>query len=405
MENYCCSRPDCDYKYQFIRHNDPAILLRTRTGRCGEWAMCFLVILRSLDYNTRIVYDSTDHVWNEVWSESERRWVHVDPCEGIVDSPLIYEVGWAKKLEYCLAISQYDLLDVTRRYSVDYNETLKRRNLCDEVWLRNCLDTMTEDLLKSAPSDEIRLAVRAKRLEDIKHLASLALKPQKIPDKSDFPGRKTGSIQWRIQRGEYSVSQKNLFIIEVKAYISKTDDTLEQPLFLLSYNCDKNLYESSQKDYNSPGWSSLVYEYRNLDYKYERDWKTSYLARYETCPASEVGIIRWRFDLSTLDDNHRWQRVELKFGGKEYPNTSLNVSLHCYASKESQDKIQELEINLNTLLKISRDTLKSETKVIEIVATLSGGDEQDEVAWQKPQLFRQTRGQNANKSELEIKIY
>ena len=35
--------------------------------------------------------DWTDHVWAEVWSETESRWLHVDPGEG-VDRPLIYEV-------------------------------------------------------------------------------------------------------------------------------------------------------------------------------------------------------------------------------------------------------------------------------------------------------------------------
>lgn len=35
---------------------------------------------------------------------SEQRWLHVDPCEAAVDSPLVYEAGWGKKLTYVVAV-------------------------------------------------------------------------------------------------------------------------------------------------------------------------------------------------------------------------------------------------------------------------------------------------------------
>lgn len=76
----------------------------------------------------RQIFDETDHTWTEVWSQSQLRWVHVDPCEGRVDCPLLYECGWGKALSYVVAASRDEVMDVTWRYTLLPMEVKKRRD-------------------------------------------------------------------------------------------------------------------------------------------------------------------------------------------------------------------------------------------------------------------------------------
>lgn len=150
------------------KKSDPRKLLETKRGRCGEWAnvsqnglcelelimhhQCFTLCCRAVGAQARIVYDSTDHVWTEVYSEFEQRWIHCDSCEEAWDSvqsffsvyyeiltlfcqPLLYSLGWNKKLSYCIAFSTVEALDVTKRYTQGWSDVLKRRNQVREIEL------------------------------------------------------------------------------------------------------------------------------------------------------------------------------------------------------------------------------------------------------------------------------
>ena len=117
-------------------------------GRCGEYANLFGLYCRALGLETRYVLDWTDHVWIEIllpmheaedsnephdpMSTPEQQWCMCDPCEGVMDAYSMYEHGWGKSLNYCVAISSTCITDVTAKYTRQFHGTelqLRRRQI------------------------------------------------------------------------------------------------------------------------------------------------------------------------------------------------------------------------------------------------------------------------------------
>lgn len=50
----------------------------------------------------------------------------------MVDSPLMYQHGWKRNIDYVFAYSRDDIQDVTWRYCNNHKETLMKRHFCPE---------------------------------------------------------------------------------------------------------------------------------------------------------------------------------------------------------------------------------------------------------------------------------
>ena len=149
-----------------------------------------------MDFETRYILDWTDHVWCEVFSQSQQRWLHADPCENLLDKPLVYEHGWGKSLSYIIAFSAYECIDVTWRYTNKFKEVMRRRNECDEDWLvsfTNRLSKMRQTGFDEKRKKQIQMRLVTEVVE--------FLTPKVVKDGEDI-GRQSGSLQWRLSRGE-----------------------------------------------------------------------------------------------------------------------------------------------------------------------------------------------------------
>ncbi|CAL5362764.1 unnamed protein product [Camellia sinensis] len=116
------------------------------------------------------------------------RWMHLDPCEGIYDNPLLYEKGWKKNLNYVIAFAKDGVYDVTKRYNRKWHEVLSRRNITTEPILSIILSNIRRECRQNFASQVISA------LEDQDRNEAEALE-RELHSKDDasisLPGRQT----------------------------------------------------------------------------------------------------------------------------------------------------------------------------------------------------------------------
>jgi peptide-N4-(N-acetyl-beta-glucosaminyl)asparagine amidase len=173
--------------------------METRSGRCGEWANVFTFMCYVIGVPVRYVWNSEDHVWTEVYSHAQERWVHVDACEGAFDKPLIYSDGWGKKMAYVIGFSTQGVMDVTKRYVRSSDKALPRSRV-DESALESFLISLTAGI-RGSYSLEFRLECQDRDELELVELVSYADGTPSTPANEIGP-RESGKGEWTKVRGE-----------------------------------------------------------------------------------------------------------------------------------------------------------------------------------------------------------
>ena len=201
VEVYICKL--CSTETTFPRYNSPRALFKSRRGRCGEFANLFGTYCRALGFDTRYILDFTDHVWVEVWSVRQQRWLHSDSCEGLIDRPNMYEQGWGKKLNYCIGATHDSVADVTRRYT--------RKLFSDEFQARRrefAPDETTSEQIFLQMNGALRQSCGKGRAEDLEKRGKAEdqffsiVQSSGVWDVDYREGRISGSLAWKAARKE-----------------------------------------------------------------------------------------------------------------------------------------------------------------------------------------------------------
>ena len=201
VEIYRCEA--CGTHVRFPRINSPQVLLETRRGRCGEWANCFGAVAVACGFEARYVLDWTDHVWVEILLNF--RWMHADPCENALDSPLMYSKGWGKTLSYVFAFSPQAVVDVTRRYVERLQDA--ERSLCSETRIKELTHAAVAQESFRASTIRDKCVLLLERYEEFgrRRREDAANDVDEGGEKSNVQeelGRESGSVEWKKRRGE-----------------------------------------------------------------------------------------------------------------------------------------------------------------------------------------------------------
>lgn len=276
----------------------------------------------------------------------------------------MYEHGWKRKLDYVIGFSRDDVQDITWRYSNKHKELLGRRNLSGEDELIAAL----LDLRKKRQVDSSAARKKFLTLRTLSELSELLILRE--PTENELKGRSSGSLSWRLERGETNIANFYEFKLTAEEKLSKQ--------FNIRYSCAKNSYErtvNSEVVETTKDWKDWVYQSENIFRKVEHDHKMSYLSRSED---STSGMLQLKFNF----DKFTIQSIDLKFETKTFETGKVFL--------EFLDSLDQI---------VPKEKLKGSSK-FSIRVRVSGGS--GDCAWQHAQLFRQSLNSNDFPFQLSI---
>jgi peptide-N4-(N-acetyl-beta-glucosaminyl)asparagine amidase len=214
VEVYQCKI--CSRIVSFPRYNSVRSLLQTWSGRCGEYDNLFGLICRAVGYETRYIYDVTDHVWTEVYIHDDHHhtsssgWCMVDSCESVIDENSMYEVGWGKSLSCIIAIGIDHVMDVTSKYTRKFHQEdvqiRRRQYTTSEIALQTIIRQCNQILQTNMKTNHIHQLER--RLSYERTLLQ-SYQFMNVWEKQYANGRISGSMTWKISRNEDGHSRRH----------------------------------------------------------------------------------------------------------------------------------------------------------------------------------------------------
>lgn len=116
----------------------------------------------------------------------------------------MYQHGWKRKVDYIVAVSHEDIQDVTWRYTNNHAETRKERQRCTESELLKAIILLREKRQKNS-------SVARKKFLKLRNLREVVeLMVQRQATDNEKKGRSSGSLSWRLTRGEEQCSTDNV---------------------------------------------------------------------------------------------------------------------------------------------------------------------------------------------------
>lgn len=138
-----------------------------------------------------------------MYSEAQKRWLHVDPSDNVIDAPMMYQHGWKRKIDYILAYSNEDVQDVTWRYTNNHASIRRNRTNCTENEMIKTISLLREKRQKDLSAVRKRF-LKLRLLREI--IQSMV---EREPTADELKGRSSGSLSWRASRGEKETCSTN----------------------------------------------------------------------------------------------------------------------------------------------------------------------------------------------------